>query len=296
MSKRALVLTPLSVALGFSLTVAGPAAADSTDSSGQGAEATFFSAELNGANEVQPADPDGTGKAFVRVEGDEVCFAISWENLPALGAAHIHSAPAGVNGPVLVGFFTTALPDNLTAVTGCATSNAETVDAIKADPASFYINMHTAEFPAGAVRGQLKKMKRPVDLHKEFRRGSLVAVGDGAQEVPGPGDADGRSIALFRLGDEGVRFSASWQDIEPPTAAHIHPGAAGVANPPIVPMFSSPGLPPTINGVAGIAPAEAEVMREIRRDPAAFYYNIHNPEFPPGAARGQLIRIRWQPW
>jgi hypothetical protein len=71
--------------------------------------------------------------------------------LPAT-AAHIHQAPAGVAGPVVVPLPT---PDASGMAKGCITVQRSLVEAILANPAGYYANVHTTDFPAGAIRGQL---------------------------------------------------------------------------------------------------------------------------------------------
>jgi len=296
MSRRALLLSTLSLALGITLTTSGVAAAQDGPAGIAPATAAsqFFSADLSGANSVPPADPDGTGTAIVRITGTEVCFAERWAGITAPFAGHIHAGAAGANGAVVVPFFAVpggaTLPANLTAVAGCVASDQATVDAIKANPAGFYVNTHTIDFPAGAVRGQLKKA-RPVDFRAFMFHGSLAAVATGAREVPGPGDADGLSAARFDIKADTVDFAAFWTRVAPPSAAHIHLGTPSLAGPVVVPLFvQAGGLPPAIIAVAGTTSAAPALLQDIRNNPRAFYYNIHNADFPAGAARGQLSR------
>jgi glucose/arabinose dehydrogenase len=116
-----------------------------------------FTATLTGAAEVPgPGDEDGSGTAFVLVDQaeSEVCFAILVSNitLPA-AAAHIHVGEAGVAGDVVVAL---APPDEHGASTGCVSGvDPALIEAILQDPAGYYVNVHTTDFPAGAVRGQL---------------------------------------------------------------------------------------------------------------------------------------------
>jgi hypothetical protein len=116
-------------------------------------------ARLNGAKEVPgPGDPDGTGLAAVIVHPAQgrLCFTIAVENiqLPA-AAAHVHLGRADVAGPVVVPL---APPDALGSSAGCVDGVDEhLLTAIKRHPRAYYVNVHTAAFPDGAVRGQLHR-------------------------------------------------------------------------------------------------------------------------------------------
>ena len=117
-----------------------------------------FTTTLTGAAEVPAGDPDGSGTASLRLNygQGEVCFEISYSgiSLPAT-AAHIHEAPVGVPGPVVIPLFTT--PDADGFVSDCVSADPEEIKEIIQHPEEYYVNVHNAEFPAGAVRGQLSK-------------------------------------------------------------------------------------------------------------------------------------------
>lgn len=116
---------------------------------------------LSGGAEVPgPGDPDGSGIAKVRINDDAgtVCFKISWKDIEAPTAAHIHEAPAGVAGDVVVPLFLSAVPETIHLVKGCVTGqDPALLDTIQKNPRDFYVNVHNDDFPAGAIRGQLKK-------------------------------------------------------------------------------------------------------------------------------------------
>ena len=118
-----------------------------------GAEQVQLSAGLSGDAEVgDPGDPEGTGSATVDIDSDtnEVCFQITHSGTEDPVAAHIHEAVSGDNGGVVVDF------DWATnGGAGCVDGDPAVVSSILADPSGFYVNVHTAEFPAGAIRGQL---------------------------------------------------------------------------------------------------------------------------------------------
>jgi hypothetical protein len=120
---------------------------------------------------------------------------------------------------------------------------------------------------------------------------TLEATLTGAREVPGPGDPDGRGKAQIRLKGDQVCFDLSWRNIAAPTMAHIHRGARDASGPVVVLFFDVPGgLGAPVSSVGGCAPAAASLIGEIRENPRAFYVNIHNADFGPGAIRGQLRR------
>ena len=122
---------------------------------------------------------------------------------------------------------------------------------------------------------------------------NLSATLTGAKEVPGPGDTDGRGRAQIRLKKDQVCFEVSWRNIGAPTAAHIHVGARDVAGDVVVGLLSVPipGLQAPVSSVGGCAtPADPELISKIRKQPGAYYVNVHNVEFPGGAIRGQLHR------
>ena len=109
---------------------------------------------LSGAEEVPPADPDGTGFASItlNVGQSSVCWELSVSNIAPAFAAHIHAAPAGVNGPVVVPLS----PPTSGSSSGCAENvDPDLIQAIIDRPEQYYVNVHNAEFPGGAVRGQL---------------------------------------------------------------------------------------------------------------------------------------------
>lgn len=115
-----------------------------------------LSADLTGAAEVPgPGDPDGSGEIFMTINPGqgEVCFQLSISDIAPATAAHIHIGPAGVAGPVVVGL----PPPTSGTSSACVSANRELLTNIIHDPAGYYVNVHNAAFPAGAVRGQLSK-------------------------------------------------------------------------------------------------------------------------------------------
>jgi hypothetical protein len=134
-----------------------------------------FSTPMTGAEEcdtsVTPTvcgvgDPDGsaTGKITVNVGQLRVCWEFTnVSNVAPVNRGHIHKAPAGSNGGIVVDFFNVA-EGTEGPLTGCTTTGAggvpltrELLSDIIRNPSGYYLNLHNAEFRAGAIRGQLEK-------------------------------------------------------------------------------------------------------------------------------------------
>lgn len=115
-----------------------------------------LSTTLTGAAErPNPGDPDGSGTAVLTFNPGqkEVCFELTVEGIDPATAAHIHKAPPTAAGPIVVGL---APPTDGTS-SGCVTAARELIVDIIQNPADYYVNVHNAPFPAGALRGQLSK-------------------------------------------------------------------------------------------------------------------------------------------
>jgi hypothetical protein len=113
----------------------------------------------------------------------------------------------------------------------------------------------------------------------------------GAEEAPGPGDANatGQADLTLNQGLNEVCFDISWADIDGEVfAGHIHVGPAGSPGPIVVTLFT--GSFAGTDSVSGCAEnVDAELIKAIRHNPSAYYVNVHSlPNFPGGAVRGQL--------
>jgi len=117
-----------------------------------------FVAPLNGGNERPRGDPDGTGMARVAINDDtnRICTDLEVRDIGNVTAAHIHRGAAGANGPPVV----TLDPPDDDDSNDCDVASDALVAEILANPAGFYVNVHTADFPAGAIRGQLARAMR----------------------------------------------------------------------------------------------------------------------------------------
>lgn len=274
-----------------------------------------FAGTLFGQNEVDengepvPADPNAFGVAYGSGTDDgRFCYGAFAVGLSAPPVAfHVHEGTADTAGPVVIPLDaptdSMTFPDPETGedvtfnfVTGCVEDvDQDLLDDIADNPLEYYFNIHTEEFPAGAIRGQL------LPSAAEFAMLDRFALLTGAAEVPGPGDLDGTgfsAVGLFADDDtELLCFELFVEGIElPATGAHIHEGGPEEAGPivvgltaPVDPFGAGVGFSfGCVDELALTGDASEDQFSEIIDNPEDYYVNVHNEEFPAGAVRGQL--------
>jgi hypothetical protein len=110
---------------------------------------------LNAGQEASKVLGGGSGFFTYTIDGTEFCYTLEVFDLSGTPvAAHVHLAPRGVAGPVVIPL--TAPSASTSSVSACTSASAELLSAIAANPGAYYVNVHTALYPAGEVRGQLK--------------------------------------------------------------------------------------------------------------------------------------------
>jgi hypothetical protein len=107
-------------------------------------------ATLLGKSETPKGDQDGRGTAEIKITGRKVCWEIKVSRVQTIVAAHIHKGRLGVAGPVVVPF------GKVFRSKGCTTTTAAIAAAIQRTPSAYYVNVHNAKYPGGALRGQLR--------------------------------------------------------------------------------------------------------------------------------------------
>lgn len=115
-----------------------------------------LSADLTGAAEVPgPGDPDGTGAAPFRLNPGRgtICYTLEVTGIDPATAAHIHVGDVDEAGPVVVPL----LPPTSGTSSACVDVERDLIRNILRDPDEYYVNVHNAPYPAGALRGQLSR-------------------------------------------------------------------------------------------------------------------------------------------
>jgi len=240
-----------------------------------GAETQWFSPQLLGGTS---SDSDGWGVAVIGLGSDEVSYYIWVTDIAEPSASHIHSGSAGQDGDVVVDLqasFSAAGSGTWVAF-GSVSASAGTIASILDDPSAFYVNVHNADHPAGAVRSQI--------LGDGAAPSALAGTLNGDREVDNSGDPVGEGFASVVFDDGTAHFYFNVMNTAEPTAAHIHRGNAN--------ENGSIAIDPSATFSGGIAVSsvaiDEELAREILAFPHNFYFNVHNSEFASGAVRGQL--------
>lgn len=240
----------------------------------------IFEASLTGFAETPPVASSAFGSCVGVLTGltgptPDPSFSITCDhNVPDPTMAHIHFAPVGVPGPIVFPF---ADPANIDAVWDDITLD----EAIRLLAGGAYVNVHTAEHPAGEIRGQLLP-----------RTGSALGVETvtfeltGDQETP-PVDTEfsGLCVAMIELTglpEQGTIDIFCTHDIPNPIAAHIHDGPPGVAGGIVIP-FDDPTSPIIAEDLA----LDADLADALRS--GDLYVNVHTAEHPNGEIRGQIV-------
>ena len=295
------------------------------------AEVTVVMGLMSTQNEVPPNNASGGAVATVfamRARDDsgnvalgEAIFNMEYSGFDATSGTtfvgfHIHDAPAGVNGPVIIntgiGGGANAVPisasgaGNLNFKVAITPSDAtfaaeiNTLNDLFVNPGAHYINVHTDKFQGGIARDQLR------NTDSAFFQVSMQPSNE-TPPIAGLNATGTTDVATFLLrnGDGSVAAGTVIFDVNfrgfPAgttfTGLHIHDGAAGVAG--NVTISSGLGGAVTVlsdsgngnifrlvtvrNGTPGAA-----TLNAIVKDPSQAYVNLHTTVNPNGAIRAQL--------
>ena len=123
--------------------------------------ACVLNTQLRPENETPPTTSEAKGHAQIKVRNDgtlEYKVFILNKAGETFRAGHIHRAPEGVPGPIVLPLFTgpTTTARHIRQ-RGEVPVSAAFAEALCEHPEQYYVNYHTTAFPGGAIRGQLGK-------------------------------------------------------------------------------------------------------------------------------------------
>ena len=233
----------------------------------------IFVAMADGGEEVPPVSTGAAAQMALILDArrGDILFSLLHGVFDA-NAAHIHRAPAGVNGAIAV-----ALDHRRRLSFGFARLAASDVALLQAG--GLYVNVHSRRFPAGEVRGQLLRLGEAL----------YTASFSGAEEVPpraSPGTGN-LGVILNSMQDK-FRASGGFQGLtDRSTVAHIHQAPPGINGAIRFELTISP-LGMTFGALSAVQPITAADVALL--DAGQMYVNIHSVPFPAGEIRGQLNR------
>jgi len=152
-----------------------------------------------------------------------------------------------------------------------------------ANPSAYYVNVHTTQFPNGAIRGQLASATSVAMFGGELR---------GSNENPPTGvTATGAFLLWFDAARSTLFWDVDTGGVASPTLAHIHKAPAGTNGNIVVNFATSASA--FVNGElrGSIAIADTELVEDLIANPENYYVNVHTTANPTGAIRGQLALV-----
>jgi len=251
-------------------------------------------AVLTGSQETPPTSTPGFGNATVVFDSthQNITVTITVANLGSpINNFHIHENPFGVAGQVRVDLIGLGGQFNNGTMTGTFPIAADVAARMLANPANFYVNVHTAQFPGGAIRGQLAYVSGgPITYAADLR---------GASEAPPTNsNAFGGAFITLDLVNNTIAWEVNSSGIGSATLSHIHRGAVGVSGPVIINFATSATqiAGGRTSGNATIASQQAAAFQASDltnlATPAGaigYYVNLHSTTNPTGEIRGQIV-------
>lgn len=243
---------------------------------------TYFTGNLNGAQETPPnaSTALGFGRVTLNAAETQITASVYYGNPTPLGSnvtiGHIHRAAPGVAGPIVFDLMPAAGVTSGSVVNMTFAVTPAQVADLKAG--LYYFNIHTVNFGAGEIRGQIT-----VDS-------PYVAYADKNQENP-PTTATATGSAAVSINAAGTQALATfrWAGISGnPTGAHIHNGRSRI-NGPVICGFTPPAATTgaVVDALCNFTAAQITALRT-----GQLYVNVHTSANPGGEIRGQLQRRR----
>jgi hypothetical protein len=228
------------------------------------------------AAEVFPATNStatGAGQLTFNLVSGAVTGGVTLTGITAT-LAHIHNGIAGTNGPVIVNFVQSGSDANRWDAEAGGTLTADQVNALLAG--QLYVNVHSAAFPGGEIRGQI----RPQGISVAF------AGMAGSNVVPAvTNSATGFAAMTVNETANTATVHVQTTGVDDATEAHVHNAPAGEnASAPLFSLTKDPAL-------ASHWLLEGQSVTQVDRDALVadrLYVDVHTPAALAGALRGQL--------
>ncbi len=189
--------------------------------------------------------------------------------------AHFHLGAPGVSGGVIHPI-TADFHDSTATGVWSNINNADLLNLLKGD---LYVNIHSKDYAAGEIRGQIKLMK-PL---------AFYAYLDGSQETPPvTTDASGTAWLILNMDSASLGYHITYANLQGKfTDAHFHLGAVGIGGGVVDPITSS-FTGNTGSGIWSNMP-DSLIIEVVKGD---LYMNVHSSAHIAGEIRGQVMLIK----
>jgi hypothetical protein len=231
---------------------------------------TLFLATLSGDQEAPPTETTGTGTASVVLSAskDSIKYHLQTSLTPT--NAHIHTAIGGVSGPVTIPFspIGQVINGEATITPTQATDLAE---------GRMYVNVHTAFYPNGEIRGQLLLPGEKL----------ATAVLSGMNETPPVATTASGAVAfILNYRQDTMRYEGAFTGLSgPATTVVLTGGIAGDAGMATYPLTLAPGGA-GIKGVQAVLPTDVAALNA---SPPGMMVNVITNARPNGEISGPLM-------
>jgi len=232
-----------------------------------------FTVTLNSAMERPTNSMTGSGSGILSLEGNTLCFSISYRGLSGPATlAHIHG-PANTTASADVIIDLRPFNGGAFDTNGTLSGTILLTDTEKAMLLAglTYVNIHTSAYPGGEIRGQIA----PV-----LRQASLLGA---SESIPVNTPATG--LGTFMLVGTQLTYTVTFSGLSgPATAGHIHgPAPVGQDAAPLI-AFSVPNATSgTVSGGVALNPTGLAAILD-----GQAYANFHTAANPGGEIRGQI--------
>lgn len=232
--------------------------------------------ELSPGQEVPRVESQASGHGYATLNTDSGALRLNaWAMNMDASAAHIHQAGIGENGDVVIGLEENMGNAGLWQTPENTALDSATLALLLAG--GHYVNMHSASFPGGEIRGQITPA--PWDV--------LAFTLNGSQEVPPVAtDAEGDGYAMVNTETGDLMLVVHTRNLDTASAAHIHAGIAGM-NGDVVVGLEQDVTDASVWRLPGETALDAATLAEFLN--AGHYVNVHSPTHSGGEIRGQVL-------
>lgn len=253
----------------------------------------LFRAHLSGANDWPVVTSGASGQVLGHYVGDSLQIIGSFTDLESpvatsiAGGAHLHTAWAGQNGPVIFPLGLSLSADSLAGTFPLADNVYYPNEAQRTQLAArgIYVNIHSTMHPAGEIRGQLLPESQAV----------FTAFLNGNQQIPSVVSTGRGMVKVEWMGDR-MTASGSFQGLMSGLntaiagGSHLHAGYPGQSGPVIFPLAAdqsgtdTSGVYLPANNTFAIGSGAADTLTD-----RFFYVNVHSMQYPGGEIRGSVL-------